>query len=114
MVVSARVGTRGPYRAFTGVSHNPGVHAVPPPPDPLAAPCPPALALHVQIVVSGRAEWALCTGEGGAGNMPKAVYRLGSEGWRRVASTGWHGRSYGGISSYGYPLGIAMAADGFG
>jgi photosystem II stability/assembly factor-like uncharacterized protein len=86
------------------------------PPDPLAAPCPPALALHEQVVVSGDREWALCTGEGGAGNMGKAVYRLTESGWRRVAFTGFvpPGRSYGGISSYGYPLGIAMASDGFG
>src|SRR5205085_8483663 len=59
------------------------------PPDPLAAPCPPTLALHFQVVVSGSAEWALCAGEGGAGNMGKAVYRLTSEGWRRVAFTGF-------------------------
>src|SRR5205814_3730789 len=38
------------------------------------------------------------------------------EGWRRVAYTPFAppGRSYGGIAAFGYPLGLAMAADGFG
>src|SRR5207248_4385819 len=60
--------------------------------------------------------WALCTTQGGAGNMGKAVYRLTTHGWKRVAYTAFPGTrgSYGGISSYGYPQGIAMARDGFG
>jgi hypothetical protein len=55
--------------------------------------------------------------EGGAGSEGKSVYRLTSKGWTRVAFTpfvqpGQHG--YGGISVAGYPVGIAMARDGFG
>jgi photosystem II stability/assembly factor-like uncharacterized protein len=46
--------------------------------------------------------------------MGKAVYRLTARGWRRVAWTTLAGRAHGGISSYGYPLGLAMADDGFG
>jgi photosystem II stability/assembly factor-like uncharacterized protein len=86
-----------------------------PPPAP-ASPCPPVLAVSVNAVVTtpGGREWALCAGEGGAGNMGKAVYRLRASGWRRVAWTPLAGHGYGGISSYGYPLGMAMADDGFG
>lgn len=70
---------------------------------------------------AGDSSWALCTTEPGAGNQGKAVYRnLPERGWVRVACTGFfnlapcseHGQ--GGISSYGYPLGIAGADDGFG
>jgi hypothetical protein len=61
-------------------------------------------------------DWALCVNEGGAGNQGKSVYRLEPSGWKRVAYTPFpgHGRGYGGISAYGYPVGIAMATDGFG
>ena len=60
--------------------------------------------------------WALCTTQGGAGSMGKSVYRLDPGGWKRVAYTPFAppGHSYGGISIYGYPVGIAMARDGFG
>jgi hypothetical protein len=77
---------------------------------PVAGPCAPT---YWASYVSG--DWALCTGQGGAGSMGKAVYRLGPHGWRRVAYTPFsaHG-GYGGISVYGYPMGIAMAPDGFG
>jgi hypothetical protein len=55
--------------------------------------------------------WSICVGEPGAGNQAKAVYR----GKTRVAYTpaAAHG-GYGGISSYGYPVGIAGTHDGFG
>lgn len=55
--------------------------------------------------------WSICVGLPGAGNQAKAVYR----GKKRVAYTpnSAHGR-YGGISSYGYPLGIAGTHGGFG
>jgi photosystem II stability/assembly factor-like uncharacterized protein len=86
-------------------------------PNPLATPCPPALAQSVNQAVStpgGRA-WALCAGQGAAGSMAKAVYRLSSSGWKRVAYTPLFGRGgYGGIARYGYPLGMTMADDGFG
>jgi photosystem II stability/assembly factor-like uncharacterized protein len=54
--------------------------------------------------------------QAGAGNQGKSVYRLFAKGWKRVAYTPFSpwGRGYGGISGYGYPVGIAMAQDGFG
>jgi photosystem II stability/assembly factor-like uncharacterized protein len=58
--------------------------------------------------------WALCTTQGGAGSMGKAVYRQ-KERWTRVAYTPFGpGRGYGGIDVFGYPQGITMANDGFG
>ena len=53
--------------------------------------------------------WSICVGSPGAGNEEKAVYR----GTKRVAFTSMgdgplgRGPSYGGISTYGYPVGIA-------
>src|SRR5207237_10147402 len=83
-----------------------------------ANPCPPAFAVyaHEVVVAPGGREWALCAGQGSAGSMGKAVYRLGPRGWRRVAYTpfGTRAGARGGISAYGYPLGLAMSADGFG
>ncbi|HEX4518538.1 MAG TPA: hypothetical protein VH063_03050 [Gaiellaceae bacterium] len=60
--------------------------------------------------------WAICTGEPGVGNVDKSVYRDVFGRWQRVAWTPMvgQGRGHGGISTYGYPAGIAMAADGFG
>jgi hypothetical protein len=58
--------------------------------------------------------WSLCDTQGGAGNMGKSVYEYTANGWKRVAYTPFAGHGYGGISTYGYPEGIAMAADGFG
>ena len=60
--------------------------------------------------------WALCLNQGGAGNQGKSVYRRVAGGWTRVAYTPFPQRAggYGGISAYGYPIGIAMAATGFG
>jgi hypothetical protein len=47
---------------------------------------------------AGSPTWSLCTGEPGAGNQGKAVYRdeVG-RGWVRVAYTEILGRSHGGI-----------------
>jgi hypothetical protein len=55
--------------------------------------------------------WSICMGEPGAGNEAKAVYR----GKKRVAFTPMaaHG-GYGGLSTYGYPGGIAGTHAGFG
>ena len=55
--------------------------------------------------------WSICVGQPGAGNQAKAVYR----GTERVAFTppASHG-GYGGISTYGYPNGIAGTYGGFG
>ena len=60
--------------------------------------------------------WSLCTNQPGAGNQGKAVYEFKTHGWTRVAYTSFPSGagSHGGISSYGYPQGIAMASDGFG
>jgi hypothetical protein len=54
--------------------------------------------------------WSICSEEPGAGNVAKAVYR----GKKRVAFTPFaaHG-GYGGISVYGYPVGIAGSYGGF-
>jgi photosystem II stability/assembly factor-like uncharacterized protein len=65
--------------------------------------------------------WSVCSGVPGAGNQSKAVYRnLVDRGWVRVACTDFgdpkppcRSRERQGISSYGYPIGIAGAADGF-
>lgn len=60
--------------------------------------------------------WVLCTTQGGAGNQGKSVYRLTAHGWTRIAYTPFpygHG-GHGGIGVPGYPMGIAMATDGFG
>jgi photosystem II stability/assembly factor-like uncharacterized protein len=55
--------------------------------------------------------WSICVGQPGAGNQAKAVYR----GTKRVAYTPPAASGgYGGISSYGYPVGIAGTRDGFG
>ena len=64
--------------------------------------------------VSGN--WSLCTNQPGAGNQGKAVYEFKTHGWTRLACTSFPNVncSHGGISSYGYPQGIAMANDGFG
>ena len=55
--------------------------------------------------------WSVCSGVPGAGNVAKAVYR----GTKRVAFTPFsaHGGS-GGISVYGYPVGIAGNGGSFG
>lgn len=59
--------------------------------------------------------WVVCVGEGGAGNEDKAIYRTRSGGktWEAGAAT-VRDRERGGISSYGYPEGLAFAPDGWG
>jgi hypothetical protein len=55
--------------------------------------------------------WSVCVGEPAAGDQAKAVYR----GKKRVAYTPLASQGgYGGISTYGYPVGIAGTHDGFG
>jgi hypothetical protein len=77
---------------------------------PPTAPCP--YASFGEVVGS----WALCAGQPGAGNQAKAIYRLERSRWRRIAWTPLvgAGKQHGGISSFGYPEGFAMAEDGFG
>jgi len=77
-------------------------------PRPLISPCPAGM----QSYISG--SWALCTGQGAAGNSAKSVYRFTSAGPRRVAYTPMTGRGRGGISSFGYPAGISGNEQGFG
>lgn len=59
--------------------------------------------------------WIVCEGEGAAGNENKAIYRTADGGrtWEAGAFT-TIGRERGGISSYGYPEGLAFASDGWG
>jgi hypothetical protein len=81
------------------------------------APCPPtlALSLHQVVTTPGGRQWALCAGQGSAGSMAKAVYRRMEKSWKRVAWTPMSTRpGHGGIALFGYPLGLAMADDGFG
>jgi hypothetical protein len=54
--------------------------------------------------------WSICARQPGVGNEAKAVYR----GKKRVTFTPMTGRGHGGISSYGYPSGIAGTHGGFG
>jgi photosystem II stability/assembly factor-like uncharacterized protein len=77
--------------------------------------CPQGMSVGVNTQAYGRQDWSLCTGQPGAGNQAKAVYRLRARGWTRVAYTpmGPPEHSYGGISTYGYPVGIAGNDDGF-
>jgi hypothetical protein len=86
-------------------------------PNPLATPCPPGLDLSANQTVTtpGGKGYALCAGQGAAGSMSKAVYRLGVSGWKRIAYTPLTGKgAFGGIAAYGYPVGMAMSDDGFG
>jgi photosystem II stability/assembly factor-like uncharacterized protein len=63
--------------------------------------------------------WIVCEGQGGAGNEDKAIYRTtdGGKTWQAGAATVFAGKGeheHGGISSYGYPEGLAFAPDGWG
>src|SRR5437764_8229227 len=63
---------------------------------------------YVGITANPSSSWAICSGQPGAGNQSKSVYRLTDRGWKRVAYTGMTSpKGHGGISSYGYPVGIA-------
>ena len=63
---------------------------------------------YVGITANPASSWAICSGQPGAGNQSKSVYRLTDRGWKRVAYTGMTSpKGHSGISSYGYPVGIA-------
>jgi photosystem II stability/assembly factor-like uncharacterized protein len=82
-----------------------------------AGPCAPGPNLYRanQVVVTPTgARYALCVYGAGAGNQAKAVFRVRDGRWRRIAWTPFGRGGYGGISTYGYPLGLAMSDDGFG
>lgn len=82
------------------------------------APCPRALSDRVLIdLASPSRAWLVCLGQGGAGEMGKAVYRTadGGRSWQLVAETSFAPRVLrGGISIGGYPAGIAVTGAGFG
>jgi photosystem II stability/assembly factor-like uncharacterized protein len=63
--------------------------------------------------------WVVCEGQPSAGNGDKAIYRTrnGGRTWEAGAATVFAGRGeheHGGISTYGYPEGLAFAPDGWG
>jgi hypothetical protein len=76
--------------------------------------CPEGMATATNTQPVGTHIWALCTTEASAGNQGKEVFRLGPHGWKPVACTGFAASrcSYGGISAYGYPQGIAATRRG--
>jgi photosystem II stability/assembly factor-like uncharacterized protein len=83
------------------------------------SPCRPAVANTALLdLVTPRLGWLVCLGEPGAGNQQKAVYHTtnGGRSWEVGAEQIAYPRVrvHGGISSYGYPYGIAFAPDGFG
>lgn len=80
--------------------------------------CPQGTTVGIN---ADNSNWSVCSTQPGAGNQGKAVYRDLDRGWVRVACTEFgdpktpcRGRGHGEISSYGYPIGIAGASDGFG
>jgi photosystem II stability/assembly factor-like uncharacterized protein len=80
-----------------------GLHWAPvvvPPTTGVGSPCP---AGSQAFVVPG---WAVCASQASAGNQAKLVFRLGVNGWKRLAADG--------LSGYGYVAGLAMARNGFG
>ncbi len=84
-----------------------------------ASPCSQAVASGAVIdLVTPVLGWIVCLGQPGAGNEEKAVFRTtdGGRSWRPGASAVFYPRRnvHGGIESYGYPRGVAFAADGFG
>jgi photosystem II stability/assembly factor-like uncharacterized protein len=84
-----------------------------------ASPCTQAMASDALIdLVTPRLGWIVCLGQPGTGNQEKAVFRTadGGRSWRPGASEVNYPRQNvrGGLGSYGYPQGVAFAADGFG
>jgi photosystem II stability/assembly factor-like uncharacterized protein len=84
-----------------------------------ASPCTQAIAFGAIIdLVTPSLGWILCLGQPGAGNEQKAVFRTtdGGRSWRPGAAAVVYPRRnvHGGLGSYGYPEGVAFAADGFG
>jgi photosystem II stability/assembly factor-like uncharacterized protein len=84
-----------------------------------ASPCTQTVASGAVIdLVTPSLGWIVCLGQPGAGNEAKAVFRTtdGGQSWSAGASAVTYPRRsvHGGLGGYGYPLGIAFAADGFG
>jgi photosystem II stability/assembly factor-like uncharacterized protein len=83
------------------------------------SPCTQTVASGALVdLVTPSLGWIVCLGQPGAGNEAKAIFRTtdGGQSWRAAASAVNHPRRdvHGGLGGYGYPLGIAFAADGFG
>jgi photosystem II stability/assembly factor-like uncharacterized protein len=66
----------------------------------VGSPCPVFTQAFVVI------DLAVCASQPSAGNQAKSVYRLGVNGWKRLAAHG--------LDGYGYVAGLAVARDGFG
>jgi photosystem II stability/assembly factor-like uncharacterized protein len=84
-----------------------------------ASPCARAIAFGAILdLVTPSLGWIVCLGQPGAGNEQKAVFRTtdGGRSWRPGAAAVACPRrnAHGGLGSYGYPEGVAFAADGFG
>jgi photosystem II stability/assembly factor-like uncharacterized protein len=84
-----------------------------------ASPCTQAIASAALIdLVTPSLGWIVCLGQPGAGNQEKAVFRTTDRGqtWRAGAAVVVFPQRnvHGGIEGYGYPQGVAFAADGFG
>jgi photosystem II stability/assembly factor-like uncharacterized protein len=84
-----------------------------------ASPCTQAVAAGALIdLVTPSLGWIVCLGQPGAGNEEKAVFSTtdGGRSWSAGASAVNCPRRnlHGGLGGYGYPAGIAFAADGFG
>jgi photosystem II stability/assembly factor-like uncharacterized protein len=84
-----------------------------------ASPCTQAIASAALIdLVTPSLGWIVCLGQPGAGNQEKAVFRTTDRGqtWRAGAAVVVFPQRnvHGGIEGYGYPEGVAFAADGFG
>jgi len=75
--------------------------------------CPLGMTPQVN---TGDESWSVCTSQGSAGAMGKAVYRLTAKGWKRLAYADFPppGGAAGGLGLMGYPRGISIARDGFG
>ncbi len=66
--------------------------------------------------VSAARAWLLCASQPGAGNQGKAIYDTSDGGrrWQPLLALEIGGKAAGGISSYGYALGISFAGNGVG
>jgi photosystem II stability/assembly factor-like uncharacterized protein len=70
-------------------------------------------------LVTAKSWWVACVGEGGAGNENKAIYRTrdGGRTWEAGAASivlATRPHAHGGVSTYGYPSGLAFVSSGWG
>lgn len=83
------------------------------------SPCPNSVSQTGLVdLVTERLGWLVCLGQPGMGNQGKALYRTvdGGRTWSALARQSLLPApgDRGAISSYGYPIAIAFATDGFG